>query len=127
MMKITRRSCIAAFAGILTMAALTFVNSRPVLAQSQAMKGDAAQLARDIHTGLERSTLTPQQKEEFRNDFRDLRRARQNHEPLAELRAARKIHTTLDSGAFKPQDQQKIKQDMQKIREAHQHHHGVGM
>lgn len=96
--------------------------AQSVSAQSQPMKADVAKLAMDIHAGVARSTLTPQQKAQFREDFRQLHEARQNHEVLAEMRAARRIRTTLNSGAFKPEDRQKIKQDLRAIREAHQAH-----
>lgn len=89
-----------------------------VFAQSHSVKEDMAKLAKDIHAGVERSTLTPQEKEQFRDDFRELKQARERHEPFATLRAARSIRATLNSGAFKPEDQQKIKQDLQAIREA---------
>lgn len=82
------------------------------------MKTDLEQLAMDVHAGVARSTLTPRQKEQFRDDFRELREARQNREPFAEMRAMRRIHDTLDSGAFKPEDQERIKQDIQNIRAA---------
>ncbi len=96
--------------------------AQSVSAQSQPMKADVAKLAMDIHAGVARSTLTPKQKAQFREDFRQLHEARQNHEVLAEMRAARRIRTTLNSGAFKPEDRQKIKQDLRAIREAHQAH-----
>lgn len=95
-------------------------------AQSQPMKADIARLAIDVHAAVARSTLTPQQKVQFREDFRQLREARKNHEIFAEMRAARKIRATLDSGAFKPKDRQKIKQDLRAIREARQAHSRAG-
>src|SRR5215468_538483 len=78
-------------------------NARLALAQSSAMKDAIEQLAVDLHAGVDRSTLTPQQKEQLRDDFKELRRAHQNHERFAALRAARSIRATLDSGAFKPE------------------------
>jgi len=93
---------------------------QPVSAQSHSAKDDMAKLAKDIHAGVERSTLTPKEKEQFRDDFRELKQAREAHEPFAALRAARSIRATLNSGAFKPEDQEKIKQDLQAIREAHE-------
>lgn len=90
----------------------------PSLAQSHPMKDDLEQLAIDIHVGVDRSTLTEQQKAQLRDDFRELKQAHQNHQMFAALRAARSIRTALDSGAFKPGDQQRIKQDLQAIKEA---------
>lgn len=87
------------------------------IAQSQ-MKNDVEQLTKDLHDGVERSTLTAEQKVQLRDDFTDLKQARQNHDRFAMMRAAHKIRSTLDSGAFKPEDQQRIKQDMQAIKEA---------
>jgi hypothetical protein len=99
-------------------AALYFSFPRQSLAQSRQMKDDVEQLAVDLHAGMDRSTLTEQQKAKLRDDFRELRRAQQNHERFAAMRAARSIRTTLDSGAFKPEDRQRIEQDMQAIRKA---------
>lgn len=94
-------------------------------AQSKQVKTDVEQLAMDVHAGVARSTLTPQQKVQFREDFRQLREARRKHELFAEMRAMRKIRATLDSGAFKPEDRERIKQDLQTIREARQTQHRV--
>ena len=102
----------------LVVAGLNLSIVRGVSAQSHPMKTDVEQLAMDVHAGVARSTLTPVQKEQFRDDFRQLREARQNHEIFAEMRAVRKIRATLDSGAFKPEDRERIKQDLQTIREA---------
>ncbi len=88
------------------------------LAQANPMKDDIEQLAVDLHVGIDRSTLTPEQKEQLRDDFRELKQAHQNHEMFAGLRAARSIRTALDSGAFQPADQQRIKADIRAIKEA---------
>jgi hypothetical protein len=97
------------------------------MAQQSQIKDDMEQLAMDLHVGVDRSTLTPQQKEQLRDDFRELREAQKNHQMFAALRAARSIRTALDSGAFKPQDRERIKQDMQAIKEAREDHpHGLG-
>ncbi len=88
------------------------------LAQSAQMKDDMEQLAMDLHVGVERSTLTDKQKEQLRDDFRELREAHKNHRMFAAMRAARSIRTALDSGAFKPEDQKRIKEDIQTIKEA---------
>ena len=90
----------------------------PSLAKSHQMKDDIEQLAVDMNVGLDRSTLTEQQKAQFRDDFRELKQAHQNHQMFAALRAARSIRSVLDSGAFRPEDQQRIKQDLQAIKEA---------
>jgi Spy/CpxP family protein refolding chaperone len=95
--------------------------ARPVTLRAQPspqMKDDIEQLAMDIHVGVDRSTLTPQQKAQLKDDVRELREAHQNHQMFAELRAARSIRVALDSGAFKPEDQQRIKQDMQALKGA---------
>lgn len=100
--------------------------SQRAMAQQTQMKDDMEQLAMDLHVGLDRSTLTPQQKEQLRGHLSELREAHQNHQMLAELRAARSIRTALDSGAFKPEDRDRIKQDMQALRQAQQGHpHGL--
>jgi Spy/CpxP family protein refolding chaperone len=96
-------------------------------AQSHQMKDDVEQLAMDVHVGLERSTLTEQQKAQFRDDFKELREAHQNHRMFAALRAARSIRKELDSGAFKPEDEARIKQDLQAIKEAREYRSGAGM
>jgi Spy/CpxP family protein refolding chaperone len=82
------------------------------------MKDDIEQLAVDLHVGVDRSTLTPEQKEQLRDDFRELRRAHQNHEMFAGLRAARSIKRALNSGAFQPADRQRIEADIRAIKEA---------
>jgi Spy/CpxP family protein refolding chaperone len=95
--------------------------ARPITLHAQPspqMKDDIEQLAMDIHVGMDRSTLTPQQKAQMKDDVRELRQAHQNHQMFAELRAARSIRTALDSGAFQPADQQRIKQDMQALKGA---------
>jgi Spy/CpxP family protein refolding chaperone len=101
--------------------------SAPVMAQSSQMKDDMEQLAVDLHVGVDRSTLTAQQKAQLRDDFRELKEAHQNHEMFKGLRAARSIRAALDSGAFKPEDQQRIKQDIQAIKEAREQGSGFHM
>lgn len=104
---------------------INLVCPQPAMAQQNQMKDDMEQLAMDLHVGVDRSTLTAQQKEQLRDDFRELREAHKNHQMFAALRAARSIRTALDSGAFKPQDRERIKQDMQAIKEAREDHpHG---
>jgi Spy/CpxP family protein refolding chaperone len=98
-------------------ASLTYAPSASAQPSPQ-MKDDIEQLAMDIHVGMDRSTLTPQQKAQLKDDLRELRQAHQNHQMFAELRAARSIRAALDSGAFQPADQQRIKQDMQAIKGA---------
>jgi Spy/CpxP family protein refolding chaperone len=110
---------------LLTIALLTWPSRAP--AQSHQMKDDLEQLAMDVHVGLERSTLTEQQKAQFRDDFKELREAHQHHRMFAALRAARSIRKELDSGAFKPEDQARIKQDLQAIKEAREYGSGAGM
>jgi hypothetical protein len=100
----------------LSTASVSLTLSTPAAAQSP-MKDDLEQLAMDLHVGIQRSTLTGQQKAQLHQDFKDLRKAHQNHEKFATMRAARRIRSMLDSGAFQPQDQQRIKEDMKAIRE----------
>ena len=90
----------------------------PAAAQSSQMKDDMEQLAMDLHVGVDRSTLTEHQKEQLRDDFKELREAHKDHRMFAAMRAARSIRTALDSGAFKPEDQKRIKEDIQAIKEA---------
>jgi Spy/CpxP family protein refolding chaperone len=111
----------------LSSAFVNLVVTAPVMAQSSAMKDEIEQLAVDLHVGMDRSTLTAQQKAQLKDDFRELKEARQKHQMFAAMRAARSIRTTLDSGAFKPEDQQRIKQDVQAIKEAREEKSGPGM
>ena len=97
---------------------INFTIPQQAMAQQNQMKDDMEQLAIDLHVGVDRSTLTPQQKEQLRDDLRELREAHKNHQMFAAMRAGRSIRTALDSGAFKPQDRERIKQDMQAIKEA---------
>jgi hypothetical protein len=108
-------SAAIAVATLLTFFTFSFPQSG--LSQSRQLKDDMAQLAVDLHAGLDRSTLTEQQKAQLHNDFKELRRARENHEKFAAMQSARRIRETLDSGAFKPEDRERIKQDMQAIRD----------
>lgn len=112
----------APYLAVLLMAAVlsasTYFVPTPLMAESSQMKDDIEQLAVDLHVGIDRSTLTESQKEQLRDDFRELKQARKNHQMFAALRAARSIRTALDSGAFKPEDQQRIKQDIQAVKEA---------
>jgi Spy/CpxP family protein refolding chaperone len=116
---------------ILFMTAMLSANylavSAPLLmAQSSQVKGDIEQLKKDLHAGMDRSTLSESQKAQMRDDFRELREAHQNHQLFAGLRAARSIRMELDSGAFKPEDQKKIKEDIEAIREAREANGGPG-
>jgi Spy/CpxP family protein refolding chaperone len=110
-------------------AALILSSSPRALAQSGPMTqsreamDDMARLAIDLHAGVGRSTLTEAQKKQFREDFRQLKEARQNHEMIAEIRAYGKIRATLDSGAFKPADRKKIKQDLEAVHKAREAEH----
>ncbi len=110
------------FLAVLMMAALASSSylalPTAAVAESAQVKDDMEQLAMDLHVGIDRSTLTDKQKEQLRDDFRELREAHKNHRMFAAMRAARSIRTTLDSGAFKPEDQKRIKEDIQAIKEA---------
>lgn len=107
---------------VLIMASLAtssyFAIPTAAVAESSQMKDDMEQLAMDLHVGIDRSTLTDRQKEQLRDDFRELREAHKDHRMFAAMRAARSIRTALDSGAFKPEDQKRIKEDIQAIKEA---------
>ena len=105
--------------------AVSLARPQPGMAQSHQMKDDLEQLAIDVHVGLDRSTLTEQQKAQFRDDFKELKEAHKHHRMFAALRAARSIRTELDSGAFRPEDQQRIKQDLQAIKEAREYQSGT--
>ncbi len=96
-------------------------------AESAQKRDEIARLAIDVKTAMDRSTLTETQKAQFRDDLRELRRAHENHETFAALRAARSIRTVLDSGAFKPEDSKRIKEDLQSIREARESEPGGRM
>src|SRR5437773_968520 len=77
--------------------------SRPAYAQNAQMKDDVEQFAMDLHTGMDRSSLTEQQKEQIRGDLKRLREARQNHDRMAGFEAIRNFRSILNSGAFKPE------------------------
>jgi hypothetical protein len=102
--------------------------SFPMAGRAQESKKDAlVTFAFDLHEGMNRSTLTAQQKEQVRNDLKTLRTAHQNGDRRSALRAMMNFHHLLDSGAFQPQDQQRIKQDLQNLRAAQQQSGGGGM
>ena len=124
-MKLRTLACSLAVAAFLPMATIV-AHPAPALAQNQ-MKDDMAQLAVDLKVGVDRSTLTQGQKEQLRDDFRELREAHEQHRMFAAMRAARSIRATLDSGAFKPEDQKRIKEDIQAIKEAREDRPGMGM
>ena len=124
-MKLRRIAILSIIA--LSIVATNLITSAPSIAQSSQMKDDIEQLAVDLHVGIDRSTLTPEQKAQLRDDFRELKEAHKNHEMFKGLRAARSIRTALDSGAFKPEDQKRIKQDIAAIKEAREHGSGFRM
>ncbi len=92
----------------------------------ESMKSAIATFAFDLHEGMQRSSLTQQQKEQVRNDLRNLREAHQSGDRRSAMRAMMKFHRLLDSGAFQPQDEQRIKQDLQNLRAAKQASGGGG-
>jgi hypothetical protein len=101
--------------------------AHPAIVHAQdAMKSAMVTFALDLHEGMNRSTLTPQQKEQVRNDLKTLREAQKSGDRRTALRAMRNFHQILDSGAFQPQDQQRIKQDLQNLREARKASGGGG-
>ncbi len=109
----------------LAVAGLLALHRAPVRAQ-ETMKEAVATFAFDLHEGVKRSTLTPQQKQQVRSDLKALRQAHQNGDRRAAFRAMMNFHKLLDSGAFQPQDQQRIKQDLQNVREAKKESGGGG-
>src|SRR5262245_2050418 len=58
--------------------------------------------------GASRIKAATAQKEQLRDDFRELRRAHQNHERFATMRAARSIRTVLESGALSPRTDREL-------------------
>lgn len=119
------RGAVAIF-GCLALAGL--LASYPAAARAQeSMKEAVATFAFDLHEGMKRGNLTPQQKEQVRTDLKTLREAKQSGNRRAAMRAMMNFHQLLDSGAFQPQDQQRIKQDLQNLREAKQASGGGGM
>jgi hypothetical protein len=104
------------------------IASYPAAARAQESAKQAMKtLAVDLHEGMKRSTLTPQQKEQVRTDLKTLRQAHQSGDRRTAMRAMMNFHQVLDSGAFQPQDQQRIKQDLQNLRAAKQQSGGGGM
>jgi hypothetical protein len=100
----------------LAVAGLLALHPAPVRAQ-ETMKEAVATFAFDLHEGVKRSTLTPQQKQQVRSDLKALRQAHQNGDRRGAFRAMMNFHKLLDSGANQPQDQQRIKQDLENLRE----------
>jgi hypothetical protein len=100
----------------------------PALALAQDSMKDAVEtFAFDLHEGMKRANLTPQQKEQIRTDLQTLRQAKQSGDRRSAFRAMMNFRQILDSGAFQPQDQQRIKQDLQAIRAAKKASGGGGM
>lgn len=96
------------------------------LRAQESMKSAVATFAFDLHEGMQRSSLTQQQKEQVRNDLRTLREAHQSGDRRSAFRAMMNFHKLLDSGAFQPQDEQRIRQDLQNLRAAKQASGGGG-
>lgn len=93
--------------------------SYPGAARAQeSMKDAVATFAFDLHEGMKRGNLTPQQKQQVRDDLKALREAHQSGNRRAAMKAMMNFHRLLDSGAFQAQDQQRIKQDLRNLREA---------
>jgi Spy/CpxP family protein refolding chaperone len=115
-----------AIVACLALAGLLASYSAAARAQESA-KDAMVTFAFDLHEGVKRSSLTPQQKEQVRNDLKTLRQAHQSGDRRTAFRAMMNFHRLLDSGAFQPRDQQRIKQDLQNLREAKQQSGGGGM
>jgi hypothetical protein len=92
-----------------------------------AMKQALVTFVFDLHEGVKRGNLTPEQKAQVRNDLQTLRQAKESGDRRAMLGAMMNFHQLLNSGAFQPQDAQRIKQDLQAIRQAKQASGGGGM
>jgi Spy/CpxP family protein refolding chaperone len=91
----------------------------PATARAQEGMKDAVEtFAFDLHEGMQRANLTPEQKQQIRTDLQTLRQAKQSGDRRSAFKAMMNFRRILDSGAFQPQDQQRIKQDLQAIREA---------
>jgi hypothetical protein len=118
-------STVAIFAWVMLIGLLA---AYPVAGRAQeSMKDAVATFAFDLHEGMKRANLTPQQKQQIRDDLRTLREAHQNGNRREALRAMMNFHRLLDSGAFQPQDQQRISQDLQNLRQAKKEAGGTGM
>ncbi|HEV3113842.1 MAG TPA: hypothetical protein VGY99_25420 [Candidatus Binataceae bacterium] len=110
------------------LALVGLIASYPAPAPAQDSAKDAMMtFVFDLHEGVQRSSLTPQQKEQVRNDLETLRQAHQSGDRRSAMGAMMDFHRLLDSGAFQPQDQQRIKQDLQNLRAAKQQSGGGGM
>jgi Spy/CpxP family protein refolding chaperone len=101
-------------------ASLMTFHPAPLYAQNDAMKQALMTFAFDLHEGVKRGNLTPQQKQQVRDDLQALRAAKQSGDRRAMLGPMMNFHQLLNSGAFQPQDAQRIKQDLQAIRAAKQ-------
>ncbi|HUA34607.1 MAG TPA: hypothetical protein VMA09_13445 [Candidatus Binataceae bacterium] len=119
------RSLLQIAALFLVSAMLVTSFARVSFAQNPQMKDDIEQLVIDLKVGMDRSSMTPQQKAQMRDDVRELREAHQNHEMFKEMRAARSIRAMLDT--FQPGDRDRIKADMQQIKEVREDRPGGGM
>jgi Spy/CpxP family protein refolding chaperone len=112
------RSTMVVFACLILGALLT---SYAAAALAQESTKDAFMtFAVDLHEGVKRSTLTPQQKQQLRGDLQSLHAAMQSGNRRAAIRPMMNFHDLLDSGAFQPQDQARLKQDLQNLRAAKQ-------
>jgi Spy/CpxP family protein refolding chaperone len=92
----------------------------------ESMRSAIATFAFDLHEGMQRSSLTQQQKEQVRNDLKTLRQAHQNGDRRAAFKALINFDHLLDSGAFQPQDEQRIRQDLKNLRQAKKESGGGG-
>jgi len=113
------------FCAALLLLALLGLPPAAVHAQ-ESMRSAVATFAFDLHEGMQRSSLSPQQKEQVRNDLKTLRQAHQNGDRRAALKAMLNFDRLLDSGAFQPQDEQRIRQDLKNLRQAKQDSGGGG-
>jgi len=118
-----RTRSLVQMAALFLVSALVVVSfARVSFAQNPQMKDDIEQLAIDLKVGMDRSSMSPQQKEQMRDDIRELREAHKNHEMFKMMRAARSIRAM--AGYFQPGDRDRIKADMQQIKEVREEHPG---
>src|SRR5271169_1885414 len=120
------RPAVTMFA-FLAMLAASLQAAYPAPARAQEGMKDAVEtFAFDLHAGMQRANLTPQQKEEIRTDLQTLRQAKQTGDRRSAFKAMMNFRAILDSGAFQPQDQQRINQALKGIRAAKKAYGGGG-
>jgi hypothetical protein len=110
---------VAAILALLIAVGGGFAVGYPTTVRAQESMKDAVEtFAIDLHHGMQRGNLTPQQKEQILNDLQTLRTAQQTGDRRSALRAMMSFRRVVNSGAFQPEDAERIKQDMKNIRAA---------